>query len=729
MHQITTRRVEAVYAFKTEANRLSGATGWLGSGRDARSKPASATHLLTGRRRPQSGTARAGRKAQSNAPSDVRCLRRSRTSGKMARRVVPALDEDFMAVTSGSTVILTTEPLAEFTVKAVVTGVVLGMVFGAANAYLGLRVGMTVSASIPAAVMTVAVFKLLRRQGTILEANISQTIGSASTALATGTIFTVPALFLWGIIPPYLQIVALCFLGGLLGVSAMIPLRRLLIVQAHDELPYPEGTACAEVLRATAAGASGSEWIFRGMAVGAAVKLALSLAFLLPTTLTVALPAILPRAQLAVELAPALLGVGFILGYRQSAVCVSGSLISSLVLIPLIAWLGAGLATPLYPETHRLIAQMSVDDIWGRYVRYIGAGAVATAGILTVMRGLPTMGGAFVAVARGMRRRGAGAATTAVDTDRDLPGIFIIGGIVTVVAVAALVPGVFAGHMGPLPRAICAAGVGVFGLLFVTVAARIVGIIGVSSQPTSGVALVTLLGVASVFAAAGWTDPSARAAVLTVGTIVAIAASKAGDISQDLKTGFLVGATPARQQFGQLIGAAFACWAVAATVLLLGTAYGFGTKELSAPQATLMKTIIEGVLSGALPWGLVLSGGGLAIGAMLCGVSGLAFAIGVYLPLSTMAALYVGGCVRGAVEYRRPTRGPAQSDPGVLAASGLVAGEGLAGILVAGLVAANIAPKSMAPMLRGLPGELAAVVVVLAVCYFLYRGGRTSIIP
>jgi putative OPT family oligopeptide transporter len=407
---------------------------------------------------------------------------------------------------------------------------------------------------------------------------------------------------------------------------------------------------------------------------------------------------------------------------------VSGSLISSLVLIPLIAWLGQHLTTPLYPETRQLVSQMAIADIWARYVRYIGAGAVATAGILTVARGLPTMVEAFTSVARGVRTSHVAHRTSHVpDTDRDLPGIVIIGGIVFVVAVAAIVPGIFAGNMSPLPRAVCAAGVGVFGLLFVTVTARIVGIVGVTSQPTSGVALVTLLGVASVFAAAGWTDPSARAAVLTVGTIVAIAASKAGDISQDLKTGFLVGATPARQQFGQLIGASFACWAVAATVLLLGTAYGFGTRELPAPQATLMKTIIEGVLAGALPWGLVLTGGGLAIGAMLCGVSGLAFAIGVYLPLSTMAALYVGGCVRALVTRVTPARRSGEGDPGILAASGLVAGEGLAGILVAGLVAANIAPKKMEPLLHGLPGELAGVVAVLALCYFLYRGGKTVV--
>ncbi len=620
------------------------------------------------------------------------------------------------------------ESPAEFTLKAVLTGVVLGIVFGAANAYLGLRVGMTVSASIPAAVMTVAAFRLFRSPGTILEANLSQTVASASTSLATGTIFTIPALFLWGMAPPYLQVVALAFLGGLLGLSAMIPLRRLLIVQAHDELPYPEGTACAQVLRATSAekkgAASGSVWIFRGMAVGAAVKVLIALAYLVPGEIHAALP-VLPRAELALEVAPALLGVGYILGYRQSAVCVAGALISAVTLTPLIAWLGASLQAPLYPETEKLVSQMSAADIWGRYVRYVGAGAVATAGILTVLRGLPTMASAFLAVARGLRRDASHDSAAAERTDRDLPAAFVFGGVAVVVLVAGLVPGVFAGDMAPLQRAVLAAGVGVFGVLFVTVAARIVGIVGVSSQPTSGIALVTLLGTASVFAAAGWVDAGARAGVLTVGTIVAIAASKAGDISQDLKTGWLVGATPARQQLGQLIGAAFACWAVAATVLLLGKAYTFGSPQLAAPQATLMKTIIEGVLAGALPWGLVLTGAGLSIGAMLCGVSGLAFAIGVYLPLATMAPLYVGGCVRSLAERGRSARGEGESDPGVLAASGLVAGEGLAGVVVAGLVAGGVAPKSLDPRLGGLVGEAAALAVAVAVCLFLFRGGRS----
>jgi putative OPT family oligopeptide transporter len=635
--------------------------------------------------------------------------------------------------------------IAEFTVKAVATGVVLGIVFGAANAYLGLRVGLTVSASIPAAVMTVAVFQALRLRGTLLEANLSQTIASASTSLATGTIFTIPALFLWGMMPPYLQVVVLAFLGALLGLAAMIPLRRVLIVREHAELPYPEGTACAAVLRATgdgAAGASGSAWIFRGIAVGAGVKVAIALIYLLPGELAVALP-VLPKAQLALEVAPALFAVGYILGYRQSAVCVAGAVISAVVLIPMIAWFGAGLAAPLYPETQRLVTDMDAGAIWSKYVRYIGAGAVATAGILTVVRGFPSMVSAFTSVARGARTQGLGAGASDTDpapsssnasassravvpaTDRDLPGSFVLAGVLTVVLVSGLVPGVFAGDLTPLQRAVLASGVGVFGVVFVAVAARIVGLVGVSSQPTSGIALVTLLGTASIFAAMGWTAPDDRAAVLTVGTIVAIAASKAGDISQDLKTGWLVGATPARQQLGQLIGAAFACWAVAATVLLLGHAYTFGSAEIPAPQATLMKTIVEGVLSGSLPWDLVLTGAGLSIGAMLCGVSGLAFAIGVYLPIGAMAPLYVGGCVR-ALADRRGEVAEGTSDPGVLAASGLVAGEGLAGVVIAGLVGLGVAPKSAAPLVAGLPGTAVGVVVVLAVCAFMLRASRDA---
>jgi putative OPT family oligopeptide transporter len=374
---------------------------------------------------------------------------------------------------------------------------------------------------------------------------------------------------------------------------------------------------------------------------------------------------------------------------------------------------------------------MSAGQIWSRYVRYIGAGAVATAGILTVLRGLPTMIGAFSAVARGVRERsksnGAEEPMIAPSTDRDLPPVFILGGVATGVASTALIPGIFGGGLTPTQRLICAAGVGLFGLLFVAVAARIVGIVGVSSQPTSGITLVTLLGVASVFAANGWTDVGARAAVLTVGTVVAIAASKAGDISQDLKTGWLVGATPAKQQFGQLVGAAFACWTVAAVVLLLGATYEFGSREIPAPQAVLMKTIIEGVLAGNLPWGLVGTGGGLAISAMLCGVSGLAFAIGVYLPLATMLPIYLGGCVRKLVDRPRAGDAPkgAQSDPGVLAASGFVAGEGLAGVLIAALAWQEVIPKSKPPLIGGLAGEIGVLAFTVALGGFLLIAGRS----
>ncbi len=615
--------------------------------------------------------------------------------------------------------------LAEFTLKAVVSGVLLGVVFGAANAYLGLKVGLTVSASIPAAVMTVAVFRALRLRGTLLEANLSQTIGSASTALSTGMIFTVPALFLWGMTPPYLQVVALCFCGGVLGIAAMIPLRRLLIVREHDTLPYPEGTACAEVLRATAGGGGGAAWIFRGMLLGALIKLLLAAFFLVPSEIGAdVLPAYLPKARVALEIAPALLGVGFILGFRQSGVCVAGGIIAALVLVPLIAHFGSGLVQPLAPEKVQLVSAMSAEEIRKAYVRYIGAGSVAAAGILTVLKNMPAMWGAFAGVLGSLRAKGAQLAASGARTDRDLPGWFPVLGVLLVVGAAAFVPNLLAGHMPQGQRLVCGLAVGVFGVVFVTVAARIVGIVGVSSQPTSGIALLTLVGITSIFVANGWTGPEAKAAVLTVGTIVAIAASKAGDIAQDLKTGFLVGATPARQQLGQLIGACFACWAVAGSLFLLASAYEFGGPELGAPQATLMKTIIEGTLARELPWELVLGGAGLAVGAILCGVSGLAFAIGVYLPLASMAPLFVGGCARALYERGRKSGG--ESDPGVLAASGLVAGEALTGILLAALVSLGKIPKAGKVLVDGLPGELCACALVLVVCGFLYSARRVS---
>jgi putative OPT family oligopeptide transporter len=636
------------------------------------------------------------------------------------------------------------DSVVELTVRSVAAGVVFGILFGSANAYLGLRVGLTVSTSIPIAVLTVALFRMMReraREGVILEANLSQTIGSASSSLAAGTIFTIPALFMWGLAPPFWQVAVLALLGGFLGIAAMVPLRRLLIVQSAGELPYPEGTACAQVLRATTTAAAGGQWIFIGLAVGAAVKLALGAFVLMPSALAVHLP-VVPKAELALEIAPALLAVGYILGYRQSAIMVSGSLISAIVLTPLIAIFGAGLAAPLFPEMTIPIRDMSAGQIWSRYVRYIGAGAVAAAGIVAVARAIPTMAASLAAVTKGLRRGGVDldSGESTPRTDRDVPSWVVVLVPIVVVITLAAVPDLFAGNMTLPQRLVAAIGVAIFGVAFVVVSSRIVGLIGVSSNPTSAMTLVTLLGVSVVFVIFGWNDPSARAAILTVGTVVCIAASKAGDISQDLKTGYLVGATPARQQFGQFIGAAFACWAIAGTVLLLGQAFTFGSPELPAPQATLMKTVIEGVLAGSLPWGLVGTGSGLAICALIAGLPGLPFAVGIYLPLASLTPIFVGGIVRRTVEARRKAQ-PVDDEPGVLAASGMIAGEGLAGVGIAFLVAGSgrwpeaAFTRALASVhfasrdftwLRGAAAVVTGLAIVLVICALLYRAGRSA---
>jgi len=398
-------------------------------------------------------------------------------------------------------------------------------------------------------------------------------------------------------------------------------------------------------------------------------------------------------------------------------------------------------AAPAYSPTEELIHALTAGQIWSKYVRYIGAGAVAAAGIVTVLRSLPTMARSLAAVVKGLRRQGAtadGARTLVPRTDRDVPGWVVLAGPAVVVLALVGIPGLLAGEMSFVPRLAAALGVGLFGVLFVVVSSRIVGLIGVSSNPTSGMTLVTLLGTALVFVLCGWTDPSARAAILTVGTVVCIAASKAGDISQDLKTGFLVGATPARQQAGQFLGAAFACWAVAGTVLLLGQTYTFGSPELPAPQATLMKTVIDGVLSGSLPWGLVGTGSTFALSAMLAGLPGLSFAIGLYLPLASLTPIFLGGCIRYLVDRRVKEGEKREGDPGILAASGLIAGEGLAGIAIAFIVAGKRAWPDAAwsrwltewrfaekgfTLIGGPAGVVLGVALLLAVSAFLYRAG------
>lgn len=578
---------------------------------------------------------------------------------------------------------------AEATVKAVGAGILFGILFGAANAYLGLRAGLTISTSIPVAVMTVALFRALRAGGmksSILEANLSQTVGSASSSVASGVIFTLPALFLWGFDTNLVQITLLAMSGGILGVLFMIPLRRLLIVREHHNLPYPEGTACAEVLKAAESGGSRAKNVFLGLGVGALVKGITGWVRAVPSELEVYIP-LLKKGQLGCDVSAALFGVGYILGPKIAAIMVGGGLLSWLVIIPIIAWWGEGRVEPLYSETALSIAEMSPSLIWTRYVRYIGAGAVATGGLITLVRSIPTMVESFRIGAAQIRDRiASGTATKALRTEQDLSLRGVAGGLVIIFLTLMLAPQAFSSIEFTLGRAIAAMLVIVFAFFFVTVSSRIVGLVGVTSNPTSGMTIATLLGTASIFLLLGWTDDAGKAAALTVGAVVAIAASIAGDTSQDLKTGMLLGATPRWQQIGELVGVLTSAAFVALTVLLLAKAYGFGGQELPAPQATLMKLVIDGVLAQNLPWTLVAIGAGIAIVAELARIPSLPFAVGVYLPVSTMLPVFLGGLLRMIMLRRAGDEEQrlARRDRGILFGSGLVGGEGLIGVVIAG---------------------------------------------
>ncbi|HEX6928157.1 MAG TPA: oligopeptide transporter, OPT family, partial [Gammaproteobacteria bacterium] len=563
------------------------------------------------------------------------------------------------------------EAPAEFTVKALFFGILFGIIFGAANAYLGLRAGLTISTAIPIAVMTVAAFHTLRRFGigsTILESNMSQTTGSASSSVASGVIFTLPALFLWQLSPSLLQMTLLAMAGGLIGTLFMIPLRRFLIVREHGNLPYPEGTACAHVLVGAEVGGAHAKNIFFGLAGGALFKALTSWAKVIPSEVHFNIP-FLKKGQVGMDLSAALFGVGYILGPRIATVMVGGGLLSSLIIIPAIAYWGEGRMIPLFPETQLLISDMSPSQIWTRYVRYIGAGAVAAAGIITLARSIPVMLESFRIGAAEMKERvSAGDAAVAVKrTENDLP-LKVIGiGVLAVVLMLAIVEAPFGTLESFGERAVAALCVAVFAFFFVTVASRIVGLVGVTSNPTSGMTIAALLGTSGVFLALGWTDITGKAAALTVGCVVAIAASIAGDTSQDLKTGFLLGATPRGQQIGQLLGVLTSATFVCLSVLLLAETFGFGSQELPAPQATLMKLVIDGVLDQSLPWGLVGIGVGIAIACELFRIPSLPFAVGVYLPVSTMTPLFLGGLLKLWLERRAKTEedATARRDRGV----------------------------------------------------------------
>ncbi|MCH8957163.1 oligopeptide transporter, OPT family [candidate division KSB1 bacterium] len=614
----------------------------------------------------------------------------------------------------------------EFTIKSVVAGIFFGILFGAANAYLGLRSGLTISTSIPVAVMTVAAFKALQAMGSksnILEANMSQTIGSASSSVASGIIFTLPALFLWGLDPTLVQMTLLAMFGGLLGVLFMIPLRRFLIQKEHGHLPYPEGTACAEVLVASQSGGGRAKNVFIGLGLGMLLKTLTSWIRVIRDDVHFDVP-FLKKGQVGFDISAALFGVGYILGPRIAAIMVGGGLLSWLVLIPVIAYWGEGRLTPLYPETSMLIPDMSPGLIWTRYIRYIGAGAVAAGGIITLIKNIPTMIESFRIGAQQLKARLENSGVQVPRTAQDLP-LSVVGiGAAIIVAAMAIVPHVFGNLDSFAVRLVGAILVAIFAFFFVTVSSRIVGLVGVTSNPTSGMTIASLLGTSSIFLLLGWTDDIGKVAALTIGCVVAIAASIAGDTSQDLKTGFLLGATPRRQQIGELVGVLTSATFVCLAVMLLDKAYGFGTPELPAPQATLMKVVIEGVLQNSLPWILVGIGVVIALACELFRIPSLPFAVGVYLPLSTFTPLFLGGLLRMFLEKKAssPEEASSRREKGVLLGSGLVGGEGLLGIGIAAVAfTQGSVPKGFGFDWAGAAAPFVAFAVFVVLVFVFYR--------
>lgn len=607
----------------------------------------------------------------------------------------------------------------EFTVKAAIAGIIFGILFGAANAYLGLRAGLTISTSIPVAVMTVAAFKALQamgRTGTILESNMSQTIGSASSSVASGVIFTLPALFLWGLHPSLVQMTLLAMFGGILGTLFMIPLRRFLIEREHGNLPYPEGTACAEVLVASQMGGRQARNVFLGLGAGAFFKFLAGWIRIIPDEVNFKVP-FLKKGAVGMEMSAALFGVGYILGPRIGAIMVGGGLLSSLVIIPAIAIWGEGRPEPLFPETLKTITEMSAGEIWSRYVRYIGAGAVATGGLITLIRSIPTMVQSFrvgVQQLKGRLQESGSGGSAVARTEQDLSLMVVMIGVAVVAIGMAAVPHVFGNLDTFVIRLAGSLLVVIFAFFFVTVSSRIVGLVGVTSNPTSGMIIASLLGTATIFLLMGWTDDVGKVAALTIGCVVGVAASTAGDMSQDLKTGFLLGATPKRQQVGEIVGVLTSATFVCLTVIFLDQAYGFGTNELPAPQATLMKLVIEGVLQNSLPWILVGIGVVIALLSELLRVPSLPFAVGVYLPLSTMTPVFLGGLLRMYLERRASSAEDASErrEQGVLFGSGLVGGEGLLGVGIAAVaVIQGGAPSGFGFAWAGAAAPFAALAV------------------
>ena len=572
--------------------------------------------------------------------------------------------------------------MPELTVTSIIMGVLLAVIFGAANAYLGLRVGMTVSASIPAAVISMGVIRIIMRKNSILESNMVQTIGSAGESLAAGAIFTMPALFLWAeeglcSMPSLVEITLIALCGGVLGVLFMVPLRNALIVKEHQTLLYPEGTACADVLLAGEEGGANASTVFSGMGLAAVFKFVVDGLKVIPADVSAAFKSF--KGEIGMEVYPALLGVGYIVGPKIASYMFVGSVFGWLVIIPLICLFGPD--TWLYPaEAGTTIAQLYAGGgaaaIWSTYVKYIGAGAIATGGIISLIKSLPLIVKTF---SDSMKSVKGGKNTSTARTAQDLPMQFILIGIVAMVVIIWAVPAIPVTLLG-------AALIVIFGFFFATVSSRMVGLVGSSNNPVSGMAIATLLIATMAIKGSGKTGIDGMTAAIAIGSVICIIAAIAGDTSQDLKTGYLLGATPKKQQIGELIGVLASGLAIGGVLYLLNAAWGYGGAEVPAPQATLMKMIVEGIMGGNLPWNLVFVGVFLALGLEILQIPVMPFAIGLYLPIYLNATIMIGGVVRMVMDARKNVDEKTkeqQSTDGTLYCAGMIAGEGLVGILLA----------------------------------------------
>ena len=572
--------------------------------------------------------------------------------------------------------------MPELTVTSIVMGMLLAVIFGAANAYLGLRVGMTVSASIPAAVISMGVIRVIMKRNSILESNMVQTIGSAGESLAAGAIFTMPALFLWaeeGLcdMPSLVEITLIALCGGVLGVLFMVPLRNALIVKEHETLLYPEGTACADVLLAGEEGGANASTVFSGMGLAAAFKFVVDGLKVLPSDVAFAFKSF--KGEIGMEVYPALLGVGYIVGPQIASYMFVGSLIGWMVIIPLICLFGPD--TWLYPaDVGKTIADLyaagGAAKIWSTYVKYIGAGAIATGGIISLIKSLPLIVTTFRDSIKSMK---GGKNTNTARTAQDLPMQMILFGIVAMILIIWVVPAIPVTLLG-------AAIIVVFGFFFATVSSRMVGLVGSSNNPVSGMAIATLLIATMSIKASGNTGIDGMTAAIAIGSVICIVAAIAGDTSQDLKTGYLLGATPKKQQMGEIIGVVVSGLAIGGVLYLLNAAWGYGGAEVPAPQATLMKMIVEGIMGGNLPWNLVFIGVFLAIALEILRVPVMPFAIGLYLPIYLNATIMIGGVVRMFMDRRKNVDEETktkQTTDGTLYCAGMIAGEGLVGILLA----------------------------------------------